>query len=134
MEKFVPLRVKCPKCKKTFMDPYNTLHDKPTILLDVESKDEKGKMRLCSYYGCYDQKASIEIGDQEIVKYSCPSCKEELISKNICEECEAPMVPFSMEKGGRIYICSRKGCHKHYLNFENVSDGLRKMYNEFGYF
>ncbi len=134
MEKFVALKVKCPRCKKSLMDPYHTLHGKPTILLNIEHNNEKGKIRLCSYYGCYDSEADIELVDNELIHFFCPHCNEELTSKNHCEECDAPMVPLSMEKGGRIYMCTRKACNKHYLNFENVSDGLRKMYNEFGYF
>ena len=116
------------------MDPYHQINGKPSILLDIESNKLKGKIRLCAYYGCYDHEATIELKDQDVVKFSCPSCKEKLVSKNVCETCGAPMVPLSMEKGGRIYICSRKGCSEHYINFENVSDALRKMYNEFGYF
>jgi methionyl-tRNA synthetase len=134
MEKLIALKIKCPKCKKSMMDPYHQINGKPSILMDIESDGEIGKIRLCAFYGCYDHEATIELKDKSIVKFSCPSCKEELVSKNVCEACGAPMVPMSMEKGGRIYICSRKGCSEHYINFENVSDALRKMYNEFGYF
>ena len=134
MEKFVAIKVKCPKCKKSLMDPYHPFHGKPSMSLNIEVNGEKGIQRLCSYYGCYDQEITIKIPDQEVVKYFCPSCNEELISTNHCEECDAPMIPLSMEKGGRIYFCSRRGCKAHYLHFDNVSDGLRKLYNEFGYF
>ncbi len=133
-EKFVAIKVKCPKCKKSLMDPYHPFHTKPSIALDIELEGIKGKQRLCSYYGCYDQEITIEVPDQTVLKYSCPSCKEELTSNSFCEECNAAMVPLTMEKGGRIYICSRRGCKGHYLHFDNVSDGLRKLYNEFGYF
>ena len=134
MEKFVAIKVKCPKCKKSLMDPYHPFHNKPSILLNIEVNGKKGKQRLCSYYGCYDQETTIEVLDQEVMKYSCPSCNEDLVSANRCEECNAPMIPLSMEKGGRMFVCSRRGCKAHYLHFENVSDGLRKLYNEFGYF
>jgi predicted RNA-binding Zn-ribbon protein involved in translation (DUF1610 family) len=134
MEKLIALKVKCPKCKKSLMDPYHNINGKPSIAIDIEVKGEKGKMMLCSYYGCYEHKSTIELPENEIITFFCPNCNEKLISKNVCEECNAPMIPLSFEKGGRLYICSRLGCTKHYLNFENVSDALRKMYNEFGYF
>ncbi len=134
MEKFVALKIKCPRCNKSLMDPYHQINGKPSIALDVASDTEKGKIHLCAYYGCYEHKSTIKLKDKEIVKLSCPSCSEELSGENKCDTCGAPMVPLSMEQGGRLYICSRNGCSEHYLNFENVSDALRKMYNEFGYF
>ncbi len=134
MEKLISLNVKCPKCKKSLMDPYRLINKKPSIRVDIEVNGKKGKFRLCSYYGCFNHESDIELPKGEILTVHCPKCHEELISNHICEECGAQMIPLSLDKGGRIYICSRIGCKKHYLNFENVSDALRKMYNEYGYF
>jgi hypothetical protein len=117
------------------MDPYHQIKGKSSILLEFKADNgQMHKLRLCSYYGCYEHESTVEIKDQTIPSFFCPHCHEELMSNHLCEECEAPMIPFSMEKGGRLFICSRKGCKQHYLNFKNVSDGLRKLYNEYGYF
>lgn len=117
------------------MDSYHQIKGKSSILLDIKTDDGQiHKLRLCSYYGCYEHESTVELKDQAVVRFFCPHCHEELTSHHLCEECAAPMVPLSMEKGGRLYICSREGCKQHYLNFKNVSDGLRKLYNEYGYF
>jgi len=134
MDKLIALKVKCPVCKKSLMDPYHVINGKPSIRLEIKIDGKMENLRLCAYYGCFDHETRIEIPKGEILDFYCPNCQEELISTHKCEECGAPMVPLALEKGGRIYICSRMGCKKRYLNFEKVSDALRKMYNEFGYF
>jgi len=134
MDKLIALKVKCPICKTTLMDPYRTINGKPSINLDVKINGQMEQLRLCAYYGCYDHESSTDISKGKILEFYCPHCHEKLISKHTCEQCDAPMVPLALDKGGRIYICSTMGCEKHYLNFDKVSDALRKMYNEFGYF
>ncbi|MCK4631415.1 MAG: class I tRNA ligase family protein [Bacteroidales bacterium] len=134
MTNLIALRTKCPHCKKSFMDPYDQINGKPSIKVDIEANEKKGRLRLCSYYGCFDHKSSIELPKDEPIKFFCPHCNKALTSSNKCEECGAPMIPFALEKGGKVYICSKVGCKKHFISFQDVSDALRKMYNEFGYF
>ena len=134
MEKYIALQVKCPNCGKSLMNSYVTIHDNPTVKLDVVCNGKKGTINLCGYYGCTDHTGTFEKVDGQICQFFCPHCEEELVSEHKCKECEAPMVPFSMDKGGVLHMCSRAGCNSHFLNFHNVSDALRKMYNEFGYF
>jgi predicted RNA-binding Zn-ribbon protein involved in translation (DUF1610 family) len=134
MEKYIAIQVKCPECGKSLMNPYVTIHDKPTIKLNIEHGGQRGVINLCAFYGCTEHTGSIAQEKGTISRFSCPHCEAELISTHTCKECEAPMVPFAMEKGGVLHMCSRRGCNSHYLNFQNLSDALRKMYNEFGYF
>ena len=134
MDKYIALSVKCPHCGKSLMNPYHTIHNKPSVKLEIVHGNERGIVNLCAFYGCVDHSCSIEVKEGEITQFFCPHCKEELVSEVPCKECGAPQVPFSMEKGGRLHMCARRGCNSHYLDFLNVSDALRKMYNEFGYF
>lgn len=134
MKNLIALRTKCPHCKKSFMDPYDQINGKPSIKVDIEANGKKGRLRLCSYYGCFDHKSSIELPKDKPIKFFCPHCNKELTSSNKCEECGAPMIPFALEKGGKVYICSKVGCKKHFISFQDVSDALRKLYNEFGDF
>ena len=134
MEKYIALSVKCPHCSKSLMNPYHPIQNKASVKLEIQKGEERGVVNLCSYYGCVDHSCTIDIDEGEITQFFCPHCHKELISDKTCRECHAPMVPFSMEKGGLLHMCSRRGCNSHHLDFLNVSDALRKMYNEFGYF
>ncbi len=134
MEKYIALQVKCPECGKSLMNSYITIHDKPTVKLDVVSGGKQGTVNLCAYYGCTEHTGTFERVEGEISQFFCPHCHQELVSKHTCKTCDAPMVPFSIDKGGVMHMCARAGCNSHYLEFQNVSDALRKMYNEFGYF
>ena len=55
-----------------------------------------------------------------------------LTIKDECKLCGAPMVTFVLKAGGRVSICSRKGCSNHYLTFQDLTQELSKFYNEFG--
>jgi len=44
------------------------------------------------------------------------------------------MVGMNINAGGKVNICSRKGCDKHYVVFENIEDALSLLYDEHRYF
>jgi hypothetical protein len=43
------------------------------------------------------------------------------------------MVPFYLDMGGKVSICSRSGCKNHHVEFEDLSMALRKLYQEYGF-
>jgi len=136
MTKKVSLSVKCPNCSKSFMDSENMLHDSPSIKLNIETSTDRGTIRLCSLYGCYDHLSDFDLKQGEIARFFCPSCNKELKSNDYCEasNCNAPMVPFTLELGGKVLICSRRGCTNHFVAFEDLETQLRKFYHEYGEF
>lgn len=125
--------VNCPHCKKSLMDPYNPINGTRSIKLNVEGKSGKGIMRLCSIYDCYNHKADIEIEENEVTTFLCPSCNENLAINLSCEICEAPMVQFKLEMGGKVNICSRNGCKNHNVSFVDLTSALNVFYHKFGY-
>ncbi len=133
MSKIITVNVKCPICRKSLMDEEFLLHDRASIKLNVEMGDKRGTIRLCSLYGCYDHKSDIELIEGEVAKFHCPHCNKEITSSELCETCGAKMIPFTLEMGGRVSFCSRSGCTKHYVAFEDISDAIRKFYKEYGY-
>jgi len=133
MAKTVSVQVKCPLCGKSLMDHEHPLHDVPSIKLNIQLGKEKGIIRLCSIYDCYDHVSDIDISGKEVVEFSCPHCHQILNSAEKCDVCDAPMVPFNLDMGGKVVICSRKGCTKHYVAFENLQDAIRKFYDEYGF-
>lgn len=135
MTKQVSLNVKCPHCGQSFMDGTTMLKDKPSIKLNIETSSDRGTIRLCSIYGCYDHLCDIDLKDGEIARFFCPHCNKELKSNDECDSlhCNAPMVPLNLHLGGKVFICSRKGCDNHFVAFEDLATEVRKFYDEYGF-
>ena len=129
----ISLKVRCPVCSQSLMDYTNFLNAKPSIKLQIETKDQHGVIHLCSTYGCYDKTSNIELVEDEISRLSCPSCKNELATKSKCDVCGAPMVEFDLDKGGKVHVCSRVGCTKHFVSFEDIYSTLTSFYEEYDY-
>jgi methionyl-tRNA synthetase len=117
------------------MDNDTLLMEKPSIKLNIETASARGTIRLCSIYGCYNHLSDIEIADREIVRFFCPHCNKELISNDECDtqNCNAPMIPLILRVGGKVFICSRKGCENHFVAFEDLATEVRKFYHEYGF-
>ncbi|MFC2101219.1 hypothetical protein ACFLRZ_05255 [Bacteroidota bacterium] len=43
------------------------------------------------------------------------------------------MVPFYLDMGGKVSICSRSGCKNHFVEFDDLSVALRKLYQQYGF-
>jgi hypothetical protein len=115
------------------MDHEHKLQDKPSIKLNIQVGTERGVIRLCSIYGNYDHEANLDLTTADIAEFSCPHCNQVLNSKEKCSKCDAPMVPFIMDIGGKVSICSRKGCSNHYVAIEDLYNTLIKFYDEYGF-
>ena len=131
MKKKIALHVKCPHCRKSLMDEETLLHDHASIKLNIVTPDERGVVNLCSLYECFDHTSSIELKKDTIVDIYCPKCNKELLVKEECQLCGAPMVNFVLKVGGRVAICSRVGCSNHYIAFQDISSELAKFYHEY---
>jgi hypothetical protein len=129
----ISLKVKCPHCDKSLMDHTLFLNAKPSIKVRVDMNGNQGILNLCSTYGCFDKQSSVELVNGEIAKLMCMHCKKELIGKQICDLCGAPIIDFSVEKGGTVHFCSRVGCEKHYVSFEDIYTTLTSFYQEYDY-
>jgi len=133
MQKSLSIHVKCPLCRNSLMDKENLIHNKPSIKLNIQLGKARGVIRLCSIYDCYDHYSDIDISGVDIAEFACPHCNQVLNSTELCDKCNAPMVHFIVDIGGKVSICSRKGCTKHYIAFENPVDEIKKLYDEYGF-
>lgn len=133
MDKIISFNVKCRHCHHSLMDNEHYLTDLPSIKLNIEVVGNRGVIWLCSIYGCYHHESDLNIPENEIVEFYCPHCNKKLHTEELCESCQAPMVQFLLDMGGRVNICSRSGCKKHYVTFEDISDAINKFYKEYGY-
>lgn len=125
---FISLNVKCPRCKTSLMDKESLVDGKPSIKLNIKASGKSGAIRLSSIYESYNIRCDIDLQDDELVQLYCPHCKEELISKIECEDCDAKMVPLLLDIGGKVTICPRVGCKNHFLEFEDVATSLKRLY------
>ena len=133
MTKTVSLNAKCPHCGKSLMDSDYPLFDKASIKLNIETDKARGTIRLCSIYGCYEHECDFDLHDKEIAKFFCPHCNKELNSKDTCNACEAHMIPLTLQLGGKVFICSRRGCENHFVAFEDLATEVKKFYHEYGF-
>ncbi|MHA1211632.1 MAG: class I tRNA ligase family protein [Candidatus Heimdallarchaeota archaeon] len=134
MYEFVSLRVNCPKCEKSLMDTKTLVDNMPAVKLIITFGDQKGIIHLSSIYGSYNYTANLKIPPSIEAKFSCPHCNENLISDIKCAECSATMIPLNIEnQRGVVRICSRAGCKKHNVEFEDLSHALEHFHSTFDY-
>ncbi|MEZ5198935.1 MAG: hypothetical protein R2764_21915 [Bacteroidales bacterium] len=115
------------------MDKEHLVDNEPSICLNVEIGDKKGVIYLSSIYGSYNYKCNIDLPVGEIATFSCRHCDAVMNSKTECLTCGASMIPFYLDMGGKVTICSRSGCKNHHVEFEDLSQALRKLYQEYGF-
>lgn len=127
----IALQIKCPLCQKSLMDRRHKLDGYPSVALAVKLKNKKGWLRLSPLYGSYSLESQFELPADAVLRIYCPKCEGELTSKVRCEKCRAPMTPLLLREGGKVFVCSRKGCKKHFLEFEDVDEALTKFYDSY---
>lgn len=133
MYEFVALSLKCRFCGESLMDKNVLVDNEQSIKLDVKHTGKKGVIHLSSIYGSYNYSCNIDIPKDEIAEFSCPHCKKGLNSQVECLSCGAEMVPFYLDMGGKVSICARSGCKNHHVEFEDLSQALKKLYQEYGF-
>lgn len=132
MYDFLALKVKCPVCNESLMDSKQLVDNEPSIKLNIEASGKKDVIRLSSIYGSYSRSSTLSIADDEIVIFSCPHCAAVISDETNCLSCEAPMVPFYLDMGGKVSVCSRNGCQNHKVEFNDLSIALKKLYQDYG--
>ena len=133
MYDLIALRVNCPHCGKSLSDPKVLVDNIPGVKLNISFGENKGTIHLSAIYGSYNYTTNLKIPLGTEVNFSCPHCKEEITSDMKCHECSAHMVPLMIEKGGVVRICSRAGCKKHNVEFEDLQHALTHFYIDFDY-
>jgi hypothetical protein len=130
----IQLNVKCPHCKHDLLDKKHKIDGHPSARLLFECKEKKGELYLSSIYGNHNSKIPSFVSERDALTIFCPWCKASLMSTRKCEKCDAQMVLMDIEDGGNIQICSRKGCKKHFLEFEDLGTELKAFYNVYSTF
>ena len=130
----IKLNVECPHCKHSLLDESHRIDGYPATHLLFECKEKKGELYLSSLYGSYNSEIPSLISEGDTIALFCPGCNTSLMSNRKCDKCNAQMVLMNIEDGGKIQICSRRGCKKHFLEFEDLETELKAFYNVYSTF
>lgn len=131
MLNIVSLDLKCPKCGKELVDETKLIDNAPSIKLFIRMGEKEGFIWLSSIYGSYNLESTFELLKDEVATFKCSHCLAELTSKEVCGVCSAPMVDFNLLEGGKVSICSRAGCKKHSIEFEDISTAMNHFFTEY---
>ncbi len=124
MSNQINIPLKCSSCGKSLMNPDETIDNLPSIALAANIAGKTGMVFLSQVYGSYAKAFhGVENIEGSIADLSCPHCHEPFPVSQICE-CHAPLVALQLQVGGAIKLCTRNGCKRHSLEFENVDDAF----------
>ncbi len=130
----IQLNLKCLHCGHSLMDENNKIDNYPSIALVAGYGRKRGKLYLSSLYGSYHIDIRISCPKGKIAQFFCPHCKKELKTIDKCKLCGAPIISFAFKEGGILLICSRRGCKRHLIEFEDPEQELRAFYNTYSVF
>ncbi len=131
MNNIVTVQVKCPHCGVSLMDESKLIDNAQSIKLSLKVKGNKGYIWLSSVYQSYNIDSDLEIKDGDLADFSCPHCNAELNELEVCTDCGANMVSLFLNEGGKVSFCSRAGCKKHSVEFENLNTAMHHFYDAF---
>ena len=128
------VNVRCPYCKQSLMYDNQIIDGYPSIKVVIQNSNKRGILYLSSIYGSYNIISEFNIPMDEIILFFCPHCQSSLLIKDLCDECSAPMTFFELLQGGKVQICSRRGCEKHLIEFSNLAQKISTLYNAYEVF
>jgi NADH-quinone oxidoreductase subunit E len=110
------LSVCCPRCQQKLADASYLMDDLPSILLNATCRGRQGWIRLSSLYGSEQLAAEFPVAQGSVVNFQCPHCHIPLPSPVNCWDCSAPVASLQLMGGGKLSLCSRRGCGHHLLD------------------
>lgn len=127
----VSVSVKCPHCGKSLMSPSKKLEGARAIEVNMTYAGKHAPLYLSALYGSYAVETGISIPAGKVAGFRCPHCKADLKSTRKCDACGSQMVAFDLKQGGQVQICSRRGCKKHILEFQDADSELQAFYKSY---
>jgi hypothetical protein len=112
------------------MEPGVPVDALDSILFVVKVGDSRGHLYLSQIYGSYN-KIFEQVDDilGSIVECFCPLCGEPFPVVAACK-CQAPIIYLNLRDGGSINVCTRNGCRKHSLEFEDIDQAFALFRNQ----
>jgi len=123
--------VKCPHCGKSLMSSSKKLDKVSSIEVKLNYAGKHAPMYMSSMYGSYAVETELSIPQGKVAGFRCPHCDADLKSTRKCDVCGSQMIAFDLKAGGQVQICSRRGCKKHVLEFQDPDSELQAFYKSY---
>ncbi len=127
----VSVSVKCPHCGKSLMSAGKKLDGAKAIEVNLTYAGKHAPLYLSALYGSYLAETELPVPSGKVAGFRCPHCKADLKSTRKCDACGSQMVAFDLKDGGQVQICSRRGCKKHVLEFQDADSELQAFYKSY---
>ena len=127
----VNVQVKCPHCGKSLMNPSHKIDNVASIEVKITYAGKNAPMYMSSKYGSYTIETDLVPPQGKIAGFRCPHCDADLKSTRKCDLCGSQMVAFDIMGGGQVQICSKKGCKKQMLEFQDPDVELEAFYKSY---
>jgi methionyl-tRNA synthetase len=113
------------------MNSGHKLDKAASIEVNLTYAGKHAPLYMSSLYGSYKVETELEMPVGKVAGFRCPSCKADLKSTRKCEACGSQMIAFELKAGGNVQICSRRGCKKHVLEFQDADGELQAFYKSY---
>jgi methionyl-tRNA synthetase len=123
--------VKCPHCSKSLMNPGRKLDGAASIEVSLSYAGKRAPLYLSSLYGSYKVETELSMPVGKVAGFRCTHCRADLKSTRKCDACGSQMIAFELKAGGQVQICSRRGCKKHVLEFQDPDSELQAFYKSY---
>ncbi|MEN8008282.1 MAG: hypothetical protein ABFS42_14795 [Candidatus Krumholzibacteriota bacterium] len=130
----IRLEVSCPDCGHSMMDEDHLIEGVPAVQCRIQVPGPNPKLPrkvpiwFSSYYGSgvYECEQTLEENQQMIL--FCPSCDTRLHGDFSCNKCGDEMVCLDLKGGGKITVCTRRGCKRHFIQLDENVPNLDRLF------
>ncbi|MEK7721657.1 MAG: hypothetical protein AAB359_04640 [Elusimicrobiota bacterium] len=113
------------------MNPGKKLDKTAAIEVNLTYAGRHAPLYMSSLYGSYLVETDLSMPVGKVAGFRCPYCKADLKSARKCDACGSRMIAFELKAGGQVQICSRRGCKKHVLEFQDADSELQAFYKSY---
>lgn len=113
------------------MNPAKKLDEASSIEVNLTYAGKHAPLYMSSLYGSYKIETALVMPVGKVAGFRCPHCNADLKSTRKCDACNSQMIAFELKAGGQVQICSRRGCKKHVLEFQNPDSELQAFYKSY---
>ena len=135
MNRRIALDLNCPSCHTTLMDTMVRIDDMPAVhcLIQVPGPNPKLPRQVpiwfSSIYGSFAFQCEHTLAANERMVLICPACQSHLDGERLCSSCGDPMVSLEMTTGGRLTVCTHRGCKQHLIELGDDVPALERLFN-----